>query len=82
MVRLKATQRHYRVDPVQCFNSKMVRLKGILATSGNTGDFTFQFQNGAIKRIGVIEGQFTGKGFQFQNGAIKSTRHVFTCNRL
>ena len=36
--------------PLHCFNSKMVRLKGVGTILGRINQATFQFQNGAIKR--------------------------------
>ena len=53
------------------FNSKMVRLKVAADWRNSHGEDMFQFQNGAIKRLGIRLGLYPIAVFQFQNGAIK-----------
>ncbi len=59
-----------------CFNSKMVRLKGVFGNDQVNRDLSFQFQNGTIKRIRLRLIFIRASAFQFQNGTIKSILQV------
>ena len=51
MVRLKVSFSYYGIHWHCCFNSKMVRLKESMDQRDRLDLVSFQFQNGAIKRL-------------------------------
>ena len=72
MVRLKDIGKICMRFSAKDFNSNMVRLKGWYAWIPRQVLWLFQFQYGAIKRIGLYLGYVVKILFQFQYGAIKS----------
>ena len=54
------------------FNSKVVRLKGVLDFMGSKNLYIFQFQSGAVKRTTAQRDAIISPAFQFQSGAVKS----------
>ena len=60
-----------------CFNSTMVRLKGIIKRCRAEAKELFQFHNGSIKSAFYHNGHGNYSAFQFHNGSIKSQRNQF-----
>ena len=80
MVRLKAANLRQLFHSLDCFNSKMVRLK-VRDRQARRLFTLFQFQNGAVKSKVVAGVGMTMIKFQFQNGAVKS-QYLPHLNRL
>ena len=72
MVRLKEICRPPSRQRLGSFNSTMVRLKAGSHHATAIGINLFQFHNGSIKRVVVLQILALDEEFQFHNGSIKS----------
>ena len=62
----------YELVGKECFNSKLVRLKGLFLSAIEINVYTFQFQTGSIKSESTRQERYKDRVFQFQTGSIKS----------